>query len=209
MAALTRRERVSIGTGVVAALALTGYIYAAEPVMNRQRELAELIPAREATLEQRRLLIAQRDRLVGELGAITTRLQEASARLLPGPTAPLAASQLQKLVKDVAASANVEARSERVLPPLDRGGLQEVPIEIAVAGNIRETMTLLSQLERMREGTGPLVTLKSVRIRVVAVGQPRGILTTLTVTGYLIPPGQVATPREASWPVANFSPRPS
>lgn len=209
MAALTRRERVSIGTGVVAALALTGYIYAAEPVMNRQRELAELIPAREATLEQRRLLIAQRDRLVGELGAITTRLQEASARLLPGPTAPLAASQLQKLVKDVAASANVEARSERVLPPLDRGGLQEVPIEIAVAGNIRETTTLLSQLERMREGTGPLVTLKSVRIRVVAVGQPRGILTTLTVTGYLIPPGQVATPREASWPVANVSPRPS
>ena len=209
MAALTRRERVSIGTGVVAALALTGYIYAAEPVMNRQRELAELIPALEATLEQRRLLIAQRDRLVGELGAITTRLQEASARLLPGPTAPLAASQLQKLVKDVAASANVEARSERVLPPLDRGGLQEVPIEIAVAGNIRETTTLLSQLERMREGTGPLVTLKSVRIRVVAVGQPRGILTTLTVTGYLIPPGQVATPREASWPVANFSPRPS
>lgn len=209
MAALTRRERVSIGTGVVAALALTGYIYAAEPVMNRQRELAELIPAREATLEQRRLLIAQRDRLVGELGGITTRLQEASARLLPGPTAPLAASQLQKLAKDVAASANVEARSERVLPPLDRGGLQEVPIEIAVAGNIRETMTLLSQLERMREGTGPLVTLKSVRIRVVAVGQPRGILTTLTVTGYLIPPGQVATPREASWPVANVSPRPS
>ena len=209
MAALTRRERVSIGTGVVAALALTGYIYAVEPVMNRQRELAELIPAREATLEQRRLLIAQRDRLVGELGAITTRLQETSARVLPGPTAPLAASQLQKLVKDVAASANVEARSERVLPPLDRGGLQEVPIEIAVAGNIRETTTLLSQLERMREGTGPLVTLKSVRIRVVAVGQPRGILTTLTVTGYLIPPGQVATPREASWPVANFSPRPS
>ena len=209
MAALTRRERVSIGTGVVAALALTGYIYAAEPVMNRQRELAELIPAREATLEQRRLLIAQRDRLVAELGAITTRLQEASARLLPGPTAPLAASQLQKLVKDVAASANVEARSERVLPPLDRGGLQEVPIEIAVAGNIRETTTLLSQLERLREGPGPLVTLKSVRIRVVAVGQPRGILTTLTVTGYLIPPGQVATPREAGWPVANVSPRPS
>ena len=52
------------------------------------------------------------------------------------------------VVKDVAASASVEVRSERVMPPADMAGLQEVPIELTVAGSIRETVALLYQIER-------------------------------------------------------------
>lgn len=190
LVALTRRERLLIGLAIATALAVAGYVYLMAPLIDRRHELGELIPAREATLEHRRLLVAQRERLAGELEATTTRLQEESSYLLPGPTAPLAASQLQKFVKDVAARASVEARSERVLPAVELAGLQEVPVEITVAGNVRETVTLLYYLQQRRERTAPLVTLKSLRIRVMAVGQPRGLVTTLTVAGYLLPPGQ-------------------
>jgi len=183
MLVLRRRERTLIGLGLAGALVVALYFYVVEPLVNRSRDLAELAPAREATLESRRRLVAQRARLTEELAAATLAFEGQAARLLSGPTAPLAASELQKVVKDVAASANVEVRSERVMPPAGMAGLQEVPIELTVAGNIRETVALLNQIER----TPRLLTVKEVKVRAVAVGQPRGLLTTLTVAGYLLP----------------------
>lgn len=185
MATITRRERSLIGLGVAGAVLFGGYLLLVEPFMNRNTELAQLVPAREATLERRRQLIAQRDRVAAEQQALAGQLEAESARLLPGATAPLAASELQKLVKDVADGAKVEVRSEKVLPPVDLAGLQEVPIEIAVAGSVRETITLLHMLEQ----TPRLLTLRDVNIRVVAVGQSRDLLTTLTISGYVLPGG--------------------
>jgi hypothetical protein len=76
----------------------------------------------------------------------------------------------------------MEVRSERVLPASEQNGLLEVPIELTLAGNIRDTVAALTRLER----SGRLLTLKDVRIRALAVGQPRELLTTLTVAGYLM-----------------------
>ncbi len=185
MPTLSRRERGLIGLALGGLLVAALYLYVVEPLVTRNRELAELAPVREATLDARRRMIAQRARLTQELASAQQGFEAKTARLLPGPTPPLAASELQKLVKEVAASANVDVRSERVLPPVDLAGVQEVPIELTVAGNVRETMTLLYQIER----TSRLLTVKEVKVRVVAVGQPRELLTTLTVAGYLLPPG--------------------
>lgn len=99
------------------------------------------------------------------------------------PTAPIAASELQRVVKEVPAGANVDARSERVLPPTNLAELQEVPVELTVGGSIRDTVALLYQLGRIRR----LLTAKDVKLCVVAGGQPPELLTTLTVAGYLLP----------------------
>jgi Tfp pilus assembly protein PilO len=183
MPTVNRRERVLIGLALGAVIIVALYLYVVEPLLDRYRELAELVPAREATLEARRRLIAQRPRLIEELAEATTLFDQQTQRLLPGPTAPLAASDLQRVVKEVTTSANVDVRSERVLPPNELAGLQEVPIELTVAGSLRDTVALLAQIER----TSRLLTVKDVKVRVVAVGQPRELLTTLTVAGYLLP----------------------
>ncbi len=189
MTTLSRRERTLIGLGMGAVLVVGIYFFVVEPLVDRAREAKGRTVAREAALERRRLLIAQGPRIAEELQRVTQRLESESARLLRGPTAPLAASELQKLVKDVAASSNMEVRSERVLPATDREGLQEVPIEIIIAGRIRDTMTALYRLEHGDR----LLMIKDLKIRVVAVGQPRELLTTLTVAGYVIPDPAVRT----------------
>ena len=183
MATLSRRERVIVGAGTVVALVAGGYLFLVEPLLMRARDAAALVPAREATLERRRLLVSQRPRLAEELAALSERLESEAARLLRGPTPPLAASELQKLLKELLPAAGVEVRSERVLPPADQQGLQEIGIELTLVGSIRDTVTALARLER----TDRLLALKDVRIRVVALGQPRDLLTTLTVVGYLLP----------------------
>lgn len=183
MTRLSRRERTLIGLGLGTALLVGAYLFLVEPLLDRAREGEGRTAAREAALERRRILIAQEPRIAEELRSVTARLESESARLLRGPTAPLAASELQRIVKDVASGSNMEVRSERVLPATDREGLQEVPIEIIIAGSIRDTMTALYRLERADR----LLIIKDLKIRVVAVGQPRELMTTLTVAGYVMP----------------------
>jgi Tfp pilus assembly protein PilO len=183
MATLTLRERVIVGAGAVVALAVGGYLFLVEPLLTRARDAEAMVPAREATLERRRLLVGRRPRLAEDLAAVTERLETESARLLRGPTPPLAASELQKLVKDLLPAGGVEVRTERVLPAADHQGLQEVGLELTLTGSIRNTVAALAHLER----TDRLLALKDVRIRVVAPGQARELLTTLTVVGYLLP----------------------
>jgi type II secretory pathway component PulM len=183
MPSLSPRERGIVGLGLAAATMVVLFLQAVDPLLTRHRKTGELTVTREATLERRRGLIAQRGRLIAERDTIAKRLAARSGRLLPGSTAALAASELQKLMKEAATVANVEVRSERVLPAVELGGLLEVPIELTVAGTIRETVGLLSQLEQAPR----LLTVKDVKIRVAAPGQPRDLLTTLTVSGYLRP----------------------
>lgn len=193
MATLSARERVIVGAGAAVALVFAGYLLIVEPLVARSRGADAAVPVREATLERRRLLVGQRPRLAEELAAIDARLETEAGHLLRGPTPPLAASELQRLVKDLLPGANVEVRSERVLPPSDLQGLQEIPIELAIVGSIRDTVTALSRLER----TDRLLAVKDVKIRVVAAGQPRDLLTTLTVAGYLLPGARPAKAAEA------------
>jgi len=190
MPSLSPRERLVVGVGAVVALMVAGYLVVVEPILARSRVAETTVPAREAALERRRLLVAQRPRLAEELAAVDARLEMEARRLLRGPTAPLAASELQKLVKDLLAAGNVEVRSERVLPASDQNGLQEVPIELTIMGSIRDTVNALSRLERADR----LLALKDLKIRVVAVGQPRELLTILTVAGYLLPGATTAKP---------------
>jgi len=195
MSVLNRRERVVIGVGVAGLLAIGIYLYVIEPMLARQREVAELIPIREATLERRRLMIAQRGQLSAELEALGRKVGAASSGLLSGPTAPLAASELQKLVKELAAAADVDVRSERVMAPVDLTGVLEIPIELTVACTTRQAVALLSRLEQ----TPRLLRVKDLKIRVAAPGQPRELLATLTVAGYLrsaAPPKAVERPRQ-------------
>jgi type II secretory pathway component PulM len=183
MPTLSSRERVVVGAGVAAALVVGGYLFLVEPILTRSRAAEATVPVREATLERRRLLVGQQPRLAQELAAVNARLEAESGRLLRGPTAPLAASELQKIVKDVLAAANVEVRSERVLAASDQQGLLEVPVELTIVAGVRDTVAALVQLER----TDRLLAVKSLRIRVAAAGQARDLLTTLTVAGYLLP----------------------
>jgi general secretion pathway protein M len=175
-------------------LVVGGYLMIVEPIMTRARTAEATVPSREEILERRRDQIRQQPRLAAELAAVTARLEAESGRLLRGPTAPLAASELQQLVKELLGDAGVEVRSERVLPASDLQGLQEVSIELAVMGSIRDTVTALSRLERAPQ----LLALKDVKIRVVAVGQPRELLTTVVIAGYLLPTPAPAKPAAKS-----------
>lgn len=190
----SKRERSLIGVAVVIGVGLLGYVYVFEPLQEWKRAGADLIPTREAVLERRRLLVAQQPTLAAEIEQVNKRVEALAPRWLKGPTPPLAASELQTMVKGLAEQAGAEVRSERILPLVDRGGLQEVPIEITVASGLREAVRLLYDLEH----TTKILTVQDVKVRVIAVGQARDLLTTFNVSGYLLPGAATPTAGEPS-----------
>ena len=56
-------------------------------------------------------------------------------------------------------------------------------MEIAVSGEIRQLVDLLAKLESAPK----LVSVQDLRVRVVNVSQPRELLATLTVSGFILP----------------------
>ena len=180
---LSRRERTIVGLALVVGVLLGGWMLVVEPILEHNRSAAELVPAREQVLLQKRELIARRAAITAELNATTARFDKLAEGFLTSTTPAVAASELQNLVKDMAAQAKTEVRSERILPPVDRGELLEIPVEIAVSCEIRQLVDLLARLE----SGAKLLPVQDLKIRVVNLSQPKDLLTTLTISGFILP----------------------
>ena len=180
---LSRRERmIGLGGGVITIL-VGGWMFVVQPALERAQAAAELVPARLQVLAKRQELVSRKDAIAATLAATNERLDRLSERFLASVTPAVAASELQKTVKDIAVEAGTEVRSERILPPVERAELLEIPIEVTVSGEVRQLLDLLARLE----ATPKLLSVQDLKLRVVNVAQPREILATLTLSGYIMP----------------------
>ena len=183
---LSRRERLLVGLAVVVGVILGGWFLVVEPILEHNRTAGELVPAREQVLQQKRDLIARRTTITTDLQATSARFDKLAEGFLTSATPAVAASELQKIVKDMAAQAKTEVRSERILPPADRGELLEIPVEIAVSCEIRQLVDLLARLDESPK----LLPVQDLKVRVVNLSQPKELLVTLTISGFILPSAQ-------------------
>jgi len=177
------RERILIAIGVLAALVVVGWTFVVQPIRDRYQSAAELTPVREQVLTRRVELLLRKAAIARELDTTNAQLQVAGNRLLSTATPAVAASELQKLTKEMAVQASTEIRSERILPPVERGELVEIPVEIAVSCEIRQLVDLLSRMEQ----TPKMLTVQDLKVRVVNVTQPKELLATMTISGFILP----------------------
>ena len=183
---LSPRERAIVLGGTAVAVLVLAWLFVLNPLLSSNTATADLVPERERLLVRRMDLLARRSQIAAELEAANAGIDKLNARLLTAAAPAVAASELQKLVKDMAAEARTDIRSERILPPEERGELLEIPVEIAVSAEIRQLVDLLARVE----GAQKLLTVKDLRVRVVNVSQPKELLATLTVSGFILPPGK-------------------
>jgi Tfp pilus assembly protein PilO len=180
---LSRRERMLISAAGSIAVIVLGWVVVVQPIREGNRTASELVPVREQVLTRRQDLVGRKAAIVAELEATNQRLESLSERFLPAGTPAVAASELQKLLKGMAAQASTDVRSERILPPVERGDLLEIPIEIAVSGEIRQLVDLLALIDRAPK----LLAVQDLKVRVVNITQPKELLATLTLSGFILP----------------------
>jgi hypothetical protein len=158
-----------------------------EPLIEAHAATQELVVARRGLLARQERLVARSDAYGKELDVLRGEIDRRRQRLLTGDKAPVAASELQKLVKTTAQEAGIEVRSERILAPVDRGGYAEVPVEMTLTGPIRG---LISFLHRLDEAP-ILVAMTDLKVRAPASGASRDLSATIALSGFI--PGSLGT----------------
>jgi Tfp pilus assembly protein PilO len=196
MPALRPRERRLLGLAGLLGIGVAGYVYVVEPLIERHAATRELVVARRGLLARQERLVARSEAYDRELGALRAEIVRRRGRLLAGDKAPVAASELQKLVKATAQEAGIEVRSERILAPVDRGGYAEVPVEVTLSGPIRGLATFLYRLEE----APVLLALTDLKVRAPATGTTRDLSATIALSGFIpasAGPGQPRPPGAA------------
>jgi Tfp pilus assembly protein PilO len=195
MPAFRPRERLLLVLAGLLGIGVAGYVYVAEPLIDRHAATRELVIARRGLLVRQERLVARSKAYGRELGGLRAEIAQRQGRLLAGDKAPVAASELQKLVKTTAQEAGIEVRSERILASVDRGGYAEVPIEVTLSGPIRGLTTFLHRLEE----APVLLALTDLKVRAPATGATRDLSATIALSGFIpAAAGSGAQPRPAS-----------
>jgi Tfp pilus assembly protein PilO len=183
IANLSRRERRLIVGGAVLAVLIGGWFFIVDPIRERNAITAELVPVREEMLMRRQELVARKNDVTAELRAVDEQIEKLSGRLLTSAAPAVAASELQNIAKEMATAAKTETRSERILPTVERGELLEIPVEIAVSGEIRQLVDLLARIENSPK----LIRVQDLKVRVMNVSQPKDLLATMTLSAFIRP----------------------
>jgi type II secretory pathway component PulM len=195
MPALRPRERRLLVAAGLIGIGVAGYVYVVEPLIEAHAATRELVVARSGLLARQERLVTRSEAYGRELGALRTEIARRRGRLLAGDKAPVAASELQKLVKTTAQEAGIEVRSERILAPVDRGGYAEVPVEVTLSGPIRGLTTFLHRLEE----APILLALTDLKVRAPATGAMRDLSATIALSGFIPAlPGSGPPPRPAT-----------
>jgi type II secretory pathway component PulM len=189
-----RERRLLVLAGILG-IGVAGYVYVAEPLIETHAATRELVVARSGLLARQKRLVARSEAYGRELEVLRAEIVRRRGRLLAGDKAPVAASEVQKLVKATAQEAGIEVRSERILAPVDRGGYAEVPVEVTLYGPIRGLTTFLHRLEE----APILLALTDLKVRAPATGVIRDLSATIALSGFIPAlPGSGAPPRPAN-----------
>ncbi len=204
MPALRPRERRLLVLAGVLVIGVVGYVYAVEPLLETHAATRELVVARQGLLVRQERLVARADAYGRELETLRTEIGQHRARLLTGDKAPVAASEIQKLVKTTAQEAGIEVRSERILATVERGGYAEVPVEVTLSGPVRGLTTFLHRLE----DAPILLALTDLKVRAPATGAQRDLSATLQLSGFIPIQSGAPAPAGSSTPVRPATPTP-
>jgi Tfp pilus assembly protein PilO len=160
---ITPRERLLL----LIAAAVVLLFFTARPLFLR---LADFGPRSERLLSEKAAVIAAYREAVGREGGLRaeaeglgTRIAAFEEALLPGATPPLAAADLQMLLKQLADKAGLKIQSEKILAHVRKDAYLEIPVQIVATGDIRTVKEFLVGVE-----SSPIViAVQDMSLRVV------------------------------------------
>jgi Tfp pilus assembly protein PilO len=152
------------------AAALLVVYLGARPLLDRA---AVLGPQSGKLLSEKMKVIAAYQQAVGREGSLTAEaaalgaeIEAYESALLPGATPPLAAADLQTLLKQFSDRAGLKIQSEKILPHVKRDSYLEIPVQIVANGEMRNLKDFLVAVDSSKLFVGVQnVSLRTVKRR--------------------------------------------
>ena len=142
---------------------------------------AEHIETKQITLQKQSTKISEEVEIGNNLKAVSAELKNLEKGLLKGDKPPVAAAEVQRILKNIAESLTINIKSERALNPVENGSYIGIPVEIGFTASTAKLKDMLYKIK-----TSPLIlTVTTVKIRVTNMRNPSDVYTTLIVKGLI------------------------
>jgi hypothetical protein len=132
---------------LIAAAALLVAYLGARPLLGRVAVLGpqsgKLLTEKLKVIAAYRQAVGREGSLAAEAAALGAEIGAYEASLLPGATPPLAAADLQTLLKQFSDRAGLKIQSEKILPHVKRDAYLEIPVQIVANGELRNLKDFL------------------------------------------------------------------
>lgn len=143
--------------------------------------IKEYSESKRVKLEKQINKISEKDVLQSRRDAADAYLKELKKGLLPGDKPAVAQAELQRVLKEMAISSNIEIKLERPLTPVDMELYAAVPVEI---GFVATTAKLKNMLYKIK--TSPfLLSVSEMKTNVTNINNPVDSYTTLVINGFI------------------------
>ena len=127
------------------------YMALVSPLLDLTEKWTVELAQKQKLLEHKKALLAKKGQLNKAEQSLTAYLNQLESRFLDGSNAAMAASNLQDILKNLAATEGVSLLSTKVLPPRETGTYIEVPISVQLTGNIAQVLSILYNLEYQKK----------------------------------------------------------
>jgi len=174
-----REKKFLAGGGVIVFLILIFHL--ATWYRDIRISTREYVETKRITLQRQLSKITEKEDILKNLEVVSVEMEELEKGLLSGDKPPVAAAEIQRILKSIASSFGIDIKSERALNPVDNGLYLGVPVEIGFTASNAELKDMLLAIR-----TSPLLlTITEMKVRVTNIDNPMDVYTTLTVKGFM------------------------
>lgn len=135
-------------------------------------------------LEKQLMKLSERDDLHSQADAFRQDFEIRKKALLKGEKTPVAGAELQRILKEMASSLNINVNLERTLAPVDFDFYLGIPVEIGFTADTDKLSGMLYMLKQ----SPFLLTITEMKVRVSNVNNPVNVNATLQITGFIEKP---------------------
>ncbi|MBI5676416.1 MAG: hypothetical protein HZC48_11425 [Nitrospirae bacterium] len=132
-------------------------------------------------LKKQLIKLSESDELQMQVNASKQDFERLKLSLLKGEKTPVAAAELQRILKEMTSSLNIDVNLERALTPVDFNFYLGIPVEIGFTANTEKLSGILYALKQ----SPYLLTVIDMKIKVTNVNNPVNINATLQIMGFI------------------------
>ncbi|MEF9425792.1 MAG: GspMb/PilO family protein [Candidatus Mariimomonas ferrooxydans] len=180
---INQRERKVLLIGGIVILLIIAYQFIAW-YGNITDSMRENIEAKKFRLEKQLNKIPEKENMLMKSEIISNDLKMIERGLLPGAKPPVAAARIQKILKEMALSLDINIKLEKALNPVDGGTYIGIPVEIGFSTTTEKLKKMIYRIKT----SSLILTIPDIRIRVTNIRNPTNAYTTMTVKGFIKKP---------------------
>jgi translation initiation factor IF-1 len=179
---ISKREKKYILICIVSVVLFCVIKFLILPFADKGREVRENIAGKEMTYKKYLAFIARKEDVEKVLADLKGKEKDFEAKLLKGDTPSLAASDLQKILEQVAVQVKNLIQSTKVMEPETlKGGFFSIPIQVRLVSDLTRARKFIALIEEQFK----YLTIPELKVSVMNKADPKEIFVTMVVRGFM------------------------